>query len=183
MTTGIPSGKWGCSLLPLEMEGVLSLRVYLDNVAASGRVLGDLAPVAEMDAVRSLWAAHEAGTVKLVTSRQSWREQERTADPVKRAMLEEARDELSAVVADHTVLGFHGVSPLVTDIVDPALYADLRAVGLHDSDAKHLMYAVTNACDRFVTLDSDFLDRREALEIRCPSIRIVRPSELAAELR
>jgi hypothetical protein len=69
-----------------------------------------------------------------------------------------------------------------TDIVDEALFADLKGIGLSDSDAKHLMYAFTNACDRFVTLDPDFLDRRASLDARCQSLRIVRPSELAAEL-
>ena len=60
----------------------------------------------------------------------------------------------------------------------------LKGLGLDDdSDAKHLMYAVTNGCDRFVTLDPHFFSRIAALEARCPSIRIVRPSELAAELR
>jgi predicted nucleic acid-binding protein len=76
------------------------------------------------------------------------------------------------------------VSPMVSDIVDEALFADLKAMGLpNDSDARHLMYAVENKCDRFVTLDPDFLDRRDALHVRCPTIRIVRPSELAAELK
>jgi hypothetical protein len=44
------------------------------------------------------------------------------------------------------------------------------------------MYAFTNACDRLVTLDPDFLDRRASLGARCPSLRIVKPSELAGEL-
>jgi len=168
------------------------MRVYLDNVAASGRVVGDLAPAAEMEAVREIERAHSTGTIKRVTSRESWREQERTEDPVKRAKLEAARGEVSVVATDHVVLGFSNLStpqgttavnPMVTDIVDEALFNDLKSIGLHDSDARHLMYAVANACDRFVTLDPHFLDRRAALEARCPSLRIVRPSELAAELR
>jgi len=104
-----------------------------------------------------------------------------------------ARDDLSVVASDHKLLGFShlygprgtmAVSPMVSDIVDEALFADLKAMGLRDdSDARHLMYAVENKCDRFVTLDPDFLDRRDALHVRCPTIRIVRPSELAAELK
>ncbi len=169
------------------------MRVYLDNVAASGRVVGDLAPEGEMAALRSIESAHRSGALKMVTSRESWREQERTKDPVKRATLEAARGELSAVVSDHVVLGFnsvegpHGtmaVGPLISDIVDEALFADLKSMGLRDSDAKHFMYAFANAnaCDRFVTLDSDFIDRRHSLEARCPSLRIMKPSELVAEL-
>ena len=170
---------------------MLRMRVYLDNVAASGRVVGDLVPGAEMEALRRVESAHSAGILKMVTSRESWREQERTKDPVKRATLEAARGEVSAVGTDHVLLGFNhltgpygtiAVTPIITDIVDEALFADLKGIGLNDSDAKHLMYAFKNACDRFVTLDPDFLDRRASLEARCQALRIVTPSELAAEL-
>jgi len=111
---------------------------------------------------------------------------------VKRAELEAARGEMSAVATDHVLLGFSNltgpygtiaVNPIVTDIVDEALFANLKSIGLRDPDARHLMYAVANDCDRFVTLDRDFLDRQTALEARCRPLRIVKPSELAAELR
>jgi predicted nucleic acid-binding protein len=168
------------------------MRAYLDNVAASGRVVGDLTPVSEMEALQDIERAASAGLLKMVTSRESWREQERTQDPLKRAKLEAARSEVLAVATDHVVLGFSNLSgpygtistnPIVTDIVDEALFADLKSAGLDDSDARHLMYAVANACDRFVTLDPDFLGRRVSLEARCQPLRILRPSELVAELR
>ena len=168
------------------------MRAYPDNVAASGRVLGDLAPASEMAALRDVERAAAAGLLKIVTSRESWREQERTKDAVKRARLEAARGEVSAVANDHVLLGSSSVfgpygtiavNPMLSDIVDEALFADLKMLGLGDADARHLMYAVANACDYFVTLDHDFLERRAALQARCPSIRILRPSELVAELR
>lgn len=168
------------------------MRVYLDNVAASGRVVGDLEPPEEMKALREIEQAHSNRQLKIVTSRESWREQERTKDVGKRAKLEAARGEVSVVASDHRVLGFSDVNsprgsttvyPLITDIVDEALFIDLKSIGLLNSDARHLMYAFTNSCDRFLTLDPDFLDRRAALEARCPTIKIVTPSELAAELR
>jgi hypothetical protein len=90
------------------------------------------------------------------------------------------------------VVGFENVAgpfgtiaanPIVSDVVDEALFNDLKTLGLRAPDARHLMYAAANDCDRFVTLDGHFLDRRSLLEARCPSIRVVRPSELAAELR
>src|SRR5258706_9016838 len=102
------------------------MRVYLDNVAASGRVVGDLAPSTEMEALREIEAAHSVGLIKLVTSRESWREQDRTKDPLKRAKFEAARGEVSVVATDHVVRGFselrgrHGTivaNPLVSDIV------------------------------------------------------------------
>jgi predicted nucleic acid-binding protein len=168
------------------------MRVYLDNVAASGRVLGDLKPASEMKALEEIEHAHSTGLIKRVTSRESWREQERTKDVTKHAKLSAARAEVSTVATDHVVLGFSNLSnrrgttltyPLVSDIVDEALFSDLKKIGLREADARHLMYASVNACERFVTLDADFLDRRAALEARCSNLKIVKPSELAAELR
>lgn len=95
------------------------------------------------------------------------------------------------VATDHVVLGFNNLStrrgttltyPLVSDIVDEVLFSDLKNIGLKDADARHLMYAYVNTCERFVTLDPDFLDRRSALEARCSNLKIVKPSELVAEL-
>lgn len=73
------------------------MRVYLDNVVASGLVVADLDPPTEMAAARTIEKAHRIGVLKMVTSRQSWREQERTRDPERRTSLEAARGELSAV--------------------------------------------------------------------------------------
>ena len=168
------------------------MKVYLDNVAASGWVVDDLVPSEEMEAVRQLATAAQAGELELVTSRESWREQERTKDLARRAKLQAARAEIPTVQHDHALLGFNTVydhlggfvsSPLITDIVDEKLFVDLKGFGLKDADARHLMYAATNGCDRFVTLDPDFLNRRAALEARCPSVRIQKPTETTEEVR
>jgi len=174
------------------------MRVYLDNVADSGRILGDLDPAAEMEALRQIVEAGRTGVIELVTSRESWREQERTNDPVKLAKLEAARGDIATVARDHLVLGHHSqmgmlgttvVGPLATDIVDNALYTDLIAIlGLEAADERrradprHLTYAATNACVRFVTLDHGLLGQRTALDARCEPLCIVKPSELVAEL-
>src|SRR5262245_33064897 len=174
------------------------MKVYLDNVVESGRILGDLVPDVEMDAVRKIVEADRANIIELATSRESWREQERTNDPVKRAKLKAARCDIATVARDHTVLGHHSqmgmlgttvVGPLATDIVDNALYADLidmlrleAADERRRADPRHLVYAATNACVRFVTLDRGLLSQRTALDARCKPLRIVKPSELVAEL-
>jgi hypothetical protein len=49
-------------------------------------------------------------------------------------------------------------------MVDEQLFASLKTAGLKDADARHFMYAVHNGCDRFVTTDPDFLDRRTQLQ-------------------
>ena len=64
------------------------MRVYLDNVIASGVVRGDLQPRAELVAARAILKCPK---VQAITSRHSWREQERTQDPGNRKMLLEAR--------------------------------------------------------------------------------------------
>ena len=98
---------------------------------------------------------------------------------------------VDVVSYDHRLLGFNTVdygyrgftaSPLLTDIVDEALFAKLRILSLKDADARHLMYAVSNDCVRFVTTDPDFIERRDAIQAACPTIRIVKPSELLAEI-
>jgi len=167
------------------------MRVYLDNVIASALVRGDLAEPLEMEALRSLDAQARLGKLEIVTSRESWREQERTKSPETCEELRNARSGVPVVSYDHRLLGFNMIdygyrgfiaSPLVTDIVDEALFATLRDLSLKDADARHLMYAVSNWCVRFVTTDPDFIERREAIQVVCPAIRIVKPSELLAEI-
>jgi hypothetical protein len=62
------------------------------------------------------------------------------------------------------------------------LFKSLTAAGLKDADARHLMYATGNGCDRFVTTDPHFTSRLPQLESLCQGLKIVTPSELAAEL-
>ena len=168
------------------------MKVYLDNVITSGMVLSDLQPADEMNAVCTIEQLASQGALDACTSRESWREQDRTRDPAKRAMLEQARPDVPVVHKDHEVVGFSYLqdqyggfisNPLITDIIDDVLFNDLRSQGLDHEDARHLMYAVCNGCERFVTLDPDFLTRRVGLEARCKAIRIVKPSELVVELQ
>src|SRR6266581_734614 len=124
------------------------MRIYFDNVIASGKVRQDLTPP-EMEALRQLISAGEAGECEIVTSRESWREQDKTTDLLIRAQLQAARAGIPTVERDHVLLGFNTVydqfggfvsSPLITDIVDEEHFSDLKALGLRDADARHLMY-------------------------------------------
>jgi hypothetical protein len=168
------------------------LRVYLDNVIASGRVRRDLVPPNEMAAVDRIDKLHAERRLKVVTSKMSTIEQRRTSDLALRSTFIERSDEVSMVQGDHRVLGFQNIDyghlgfisyPPVTDIVNDALFATLLALGLKDADAKHVMYAVENDCQIFLTLDTrDILPRRAAIEAACGHMRILRPTELIAEL-
>jgi predicted nucleic acid-binding protein len=166
------------------------MKVYLDNNIVCGRVRADLeAP--ELAAVRQIEHRWTNGELEVVTSRESWREQDRTKDKNLRSRFEEDRPNVPIVPHDHRLLGIRAQfgggwfanCPILTKVVDDALLVDLKAAGLtDDADARHLMYAVHNGCDRFVTTDPHFLDRRPALEKSCRGLRVVKPSELATEL-
>ena len=166
------------------------MKTYLDNNIASAMVRDDLADPVEMAAVRKMQAAN--GQPIIVTSRETWCEQDRTKDPAVRAQLQQARDKLELVTEDHLMLGnralydnrgmFYGNSPILTEKVDAELFAAFKKAGLKAADARHLMYAVHNGCDRFITTDPDFINRRTQLEAVGRGIRIQKPSELLAEL-
>ena len=164
------------------------MEAYLDNCVVSGMVRGDLDP-AEMAVIPALKTAVDEGRLRLVTSFESHREQDRATDPNVRALLVQARPDFPLVAENEKLLGFNiqdepGTfisSPMLTEYVDADLYEKLKKRGLKDADARHLMYAVHNKCDRFVTTDPDFLSRRTELAALCRGTKIVLPSELAAE--
>ncbi len=168
------------------------MKVYLDTVICSGLARHDLRPREQMSATLALVAAGARGEVNLVTSVESWREQEKTKDPELRATLTASREDVPPVRQDHTVLGFACCSdhlggfvtnPLVSDLVDETLFAKLTTLGVPDADARHVMYAVHNRCCRFVTLDTrDLLPMRSRIEAICTELRIVTPLQLAMEL-
>jgi hypothetical protein len=169
-------------------------RVYLDNVITCGQVLKDLRPQEEMEAVERLYDLHDAGVIKVVTSKISGIEQARTTDSQKRAALAASADLVSVVQNDHRLIGFANLDygprgfisyPLLDDIVDPVLYDQLtKNAGLQDEDAKHVMYAVANDCYYFVTLDTrDLLPRRSVIETICPQLKVLWPTEAVAILR
>ena len=158
---------------------------------ASARVRDDLALPKEHRAFKLIQEHRNFGKLEIVTSRESWREQERTQDPQAHEELRASRDKTPIVSQDHRLWGFNSVdlgyrgfisSPVLTDIVHDAMFLELQAAGLKSADAHHLMYALCNSCVRFLTTDPDFLNRRQALEARSPQIRIVKPSDMLQEL-
>ena len=124
---------------------------------------------------------------------ESWREQDRTRDATKHAKLVAARDEVSVVATDHIVLssgntgdlrGTSVAQPFVSDVVDETLFNDLKTIGLRDADARHFMYASKTRVNGSSRSIPDFLGIGGMLsESRCPNLKVVKPSELATELR
>ncbi len=165
------------------------ITVYLDNNIVSAISRRDL-PETELHAIDQLLDMKRSGTLVLISSRQSFREMERAPSKYQ-ADLKEGFSDLIVTEDDHRVLGFHTQidpfggcisNPLVADIVDEVLYLDLRTLGLDEDDAKHLMYAVHNGYQQFLTCDNGILRRRTELEKLCGSIHIQKPSELVAAL-
>jgi RNA-directed DNA polymerase len=83
------------------------VRVYLDNVIASAPVRDDLASPEERRALKLIQERRNFGKLEIVTSRESWREQERTRNAQAREELRASRDKTPVVSKDHRVLGFN----------------------------------------------------------------------------
>jgi hypothetical protein len=169
------------------------MKAYLDNNIVSGMVRGDLVEPTEMTAVRQIEAAAQRDQLSVVTSRETGREQDRTRDAGVRAQLQQERGKVELVREDHLMLGaraqydsrgnWYANCPILTEMVDDQLFAALKTAGLKDdADARHFMYAVHNGCDRFVTTDRHFLERRTKLQALGRGILIQNPSDLVAEL-
>jgi hypothetical protein len=167
-----------------------ALKVYFDTVIVSATVMSDLPP-GEMAALEKLVAAFADGKIDIETSRLSWDEQDKAKGTIKSKLLA-ARERFPVVPNDTKLLGSNTISyeggfmsaPRLTGIMDEALHKTFCAAGLEDRDAQHLMYAVHDRCDRFVTTDHHFLkSRRPILEASCKGLLIRRPSELVSELK
>jgi len=75
-------------------------------------------------------------------------------------------------------------NPMVADVPDERLFAELRDMRLDVMDARHLTVAIHNGCDVFLTRDErGILKRRAEIQRRYPTISILRPSELLDRLR
>ena len=167
-----------------------ALKVYFDTVIVSAAVVSDL-PTGEMAGVEKLVAAFADGKIDVETSRLTWDEQDGAKGTVKSKLLA-ARGRFPVVPNDTKLLGsnrvdFGGVimsTPGLTGIMDEALHKTFCGTGLEERDAQHLMYAVLDGCDRFVTADHHFLKRRRPiLEASCRGLLIRQPSELVSELK
>jgi hypothetical protein len=168
------------------------MKVYFENSIESGRARPQL-KADQLTAVRLLMKAADKGKLKIFTSEETNREQSRVP-AAHRVKLVEARADVPLVSENEKLLGFHNqmghlgtvsTTPFVTEYVDADLFNSFTKLGLKEADARHLMYAVHNGCDRFVTVDGDFLrsSRRPRLESMCRGLKITTPVELVTELQ
>src|SRR5436190_8754095 len=82
------------------------LRVCLDTVITSDRVLKDLCPPEERRAAERIEELHRQGSIKRVTTPVSRDEERKTTDLEKRAALEAGWDLVSVVQPEAKLLGF-----------------------------------------------------------------------------
>src|SRR5262245_25686062 len=129
---------------------------YLDNNVVCSIGNDDLP--AESRALDELVNLFGQGNVKLMTSKLSKDEMDKCSRQEFLKLPNRIFNllEKGPFVEDHTLLGFHnewgpmgGAScPLIAD--DP-ISTELRAIGLDRTDAHHVMLAIRNGCDFFVT--------------------------------
>lgn len=162
--------------------------VYLDHSAISAMVRRHQQP-AQTAALDWLFDKAEQHNLQFTTSRESAREIGRTLDAEQLDALKVVYLKIKELKDDHVVLsvGGHGDRwtrvwmPFVSDVVDQSVFDKLGQIGLKGSDQKHLMYAIHNKCDVFLTLDRrDFIERsrRTKIEAAYPSIKVRTPAEL-----
>jgi predicted nucleic acid-binding protein len=172
------------------MAVILSKTAYLDtNVVC---YMGNDNLPAESPALDELMDLAGEGVVRLTTSELSQQEMARCSKQERVRLPRRVFNllEKGPFIPDHTVLGFaNQEGPMGTVCSNPMVADDpisrqLRQIGLDRMDAHHLMLAIRNGCDFFVTCDrASILKYRDAIKGQFPAIQLMKPSELVQELR
>jgi predicted nucleic acid-binding protein len=89
-------------------------------------------------------------------------------------------------IEDHKIVGFHSYwdrfgGESYPFVEDDAISSALRKILKERTDAHHLMLAIRAGCTRLITYDGGILRRSAEIE-RAFSIKVMRPSELLAEV-
>ena len=161
------------------------LKVYGDTNTLLGNVVAE-----ELTTLKDLWADER---LTWFTSHLVLHEAMNTKDENKRNKLVDEHKTRKLLSKDEKMVGFNALtdpsggfigSPIFSDVQDENLRAELMEHGLNQRDAEHITQAVCNNCDVFLTRDvKTIISRHRAwLEERFPTMRILRPSELATAL-
>jgi hypothetical protein len=125
----------------------------------------------------------------LFTSNIVSREAANTPNEDKRTILITDHKAREKVPHDEKLLGFNSYgdartwicTPMISDVQDEALRAEIMKKGIKLMDAMHLTQAAYNKCDIFLTCDNPVIKRGQWLAQR-HGLRVMRPSELLGEL-
>jgi len=173
-------------------DSLIVIRVALDTVLTSARVLQDLHPPEEQAALNEIERLHERGLIKRVTTEISRIEERRISTTERREKVQAGWSEVSVVQPSPVLLGFSNLdygargfiaNPIMSDI-DENVVRELVKIGLGTNDARAIAYAAgENArCDYFATHDlKDLNQHKVAIETLLPQLRIVKPTEFITE--
>ncbi len=163
------------------------LKIYCDTSALPHNIrntdpksAGELAAIKQLAEEYSMFGSH------LVNY-----EAAKTENGVQRDHLIVDCKTLVPIPKDEKLLGFNTqfdwyggfiCSPIISDVQDEALRKELIDHGLGQRDAEHIVQAVCNDCDVFLTRDegSIITPHRQWLEAQFPKLKVRLPSELLA---
>jgi predicted nucleic acid-binding protein len=160
------------------------MKVYLDTNVASSLARGD--NLAEKESLRAILQAFKKDRVQLVTSPVMKSEIDQCTGP-HRQQIETIYFLLKDVplVVEERHTGFHSSwHDELGATSDPAydtdiVWAELRKIGLDHIDAYHVMLAIRDKCDVFLTCDeATILNRRQEIELAFAPIQLMKPSDL-----
>jgi len=159
-----------------------SALVYLDTCVVSALAREEKPTV---DAIYGLLEFHKTGRVRVLTSSVTRDEIDKIPEEHRRrhSVIYNLLADVS-YIDQQRLLGFHsqwgpsgGVAcPLIED---DAVWVRLHRMGLDRTDSYHVMLAVRNGCDVFLTCDErTILNHRVEIEAAFPRIKLMQPSEL-----
>jgi predicted nucleic acid-binding protein len=148
----------------------------------------------ELLALQKLLTYRRSGHIKIFRSRVNLREIVKTKDTKQLANLIADYETLLQIPLDEKFYGTEKIitdpyggyveNPLVSDVQDEDLCAELIDGGLEIYDAQHITQAVRNSCDVFLTRDEETIitPHRKWIEARFAGFRVRLPSELLVDL-
>ncbi len=148
-------------------------RVYLDNMIACAITERDLKADKQESLDELVVIEKRQDTIMFLVSLEAQREVERTKDQEKRERLKAGISQIENVQESSKLLGFnmqdlgrYGFisSPLMSDVLDAAIFGQLAAFRFKRSDSIHFVNAVYNKCEVFLTTDLRFMQYRSQLE-------------------
>jgi hypothetical protein len=167
-----------------------NLKIYCDTSVLPENIRGaDLKSQKESNAVEEL---QKLGIFDMHGSHLIRYEVMNTKDESKRNQLLAEQAALNPIPYDEKLLGIQTTTtdlyggfvsyPMISDVQDEAIRAELIERGLELKDAEHITQAVCNKCDVFLTRDENTIinPHREWLHQRFPNLKIMLPSELLA---
>ena len=157
------------------------LKIYGDTNTLSGNASN----ASERSALRKL----AADGVAVMSSNLVNYEAMKTANETKRNALVADHNTREKVAKNERIWGHQSYGdglnwvtyPLLSDVQDEQLQAEIIAQGIELYDAKHLSQAFSNDCDIFLTTDNGVIEHRAWLEQRL-KLKIRLPSELLKDI-